>query len=979
MTAQPQKCGASILSLLATLLATLLLTAAFAAAQQPTAGPPEQFLTIDFPGATSTSPQTINNLGQIVGNYTDEQNVTHGFLLSAGAFTTIDVPGAISTVAGGINNFGQIVGYYQDTNQLTHGFSLNNGSFTTIDDPAFPGGTVVIEISDFGLIVGYGIDADGNSEGFTLSNKTFTSFAFPGARFTTPLDVNYNGSEIVGVYLLPSAPAQDVHGFTYINGVLTNVAFPNSYSTALNGVNNGREIVGTYVLSEESNDHVFLLNGSTFTNEDFPGAVSTGAADLNDWGQIVGGYVDNENVVHAYLETNGPFAYAPMRSANSVAVFDVTTMLQLAPIPVGAGPIGIGLSPDGSTAYVANYDGNTISAIDTGSQTVSATIQVGSSPLGVAVTPNGAFVYVANNFSSDVSVINTDSNKVIATVPVGSIPSFVAITPDGSFAYVTNQGSSNVSVVRTATNTVVATITVGADPVGLAITPDGKFVYVTVAGANSVAVISTASNAVVATIPVGAAPVRISITPDGSTAYVSNQNSGNVVSVINLATNTVITDLAVGSTPYGSAVTPDGTSDWVVDLGSNQISVISTATNKVTATLPLSGGSDIAIAAAPAVNQQITQPLSPTQPNTFNFGTNNFVVQYPAGSNFSGVNMTVLADEITQSAFQQRVSGTQFANATCIIYAGTGGNCVDYQVTCSNSAGTTITCPSEPQPTIAVQTGFTTLQDIVNPGFLTTPIGENDWQNIFTGFTDPVMKGRTKGFSEFVAIDLGATDAQGLGTLTFAAPLRATDPRLFGAGVEIPVTFQLASVINPGQSITDAVASLTLEMVADAAGKPQSTVVLALKNAFHYNSGTGYSYQVNTAGYAPGRYLLTVYGNAFAAQHVQFSLDIRAATTCVVESSSPVFSKGEALTLTAQVQPAAPATGTPTGSITFMDSGSSLFRLGTRPLVEGEATIKTVLHAPPDRQWVNAVYPGDNNFQPCHSSYLPEDYSPPSD
>src|SRR6202022_1302738 len=96
-------------------------------------------------------------------------------------------------------------------------------------------------------------------------------------------------------------------------------------------------------------------------------------------------------------------------------------------------------------------------------------------------------------------------------------------------------------------------------------------------------------------------------------------------------------------------------------------------------------------------------------------------------------------------------------------------NCVDYQVTCSTLSGSAVSCPSVSTPTISVKTSFDTLQQIINPGFLTAPIGTNQWENIFTAFflqrVDPTVKGHTSGFSEFFAVDLGATNAQGEGTL----------------------------------------------------------------------------------------------------------------------------------------------------------------------------------------------------------------------
>lgn len=69
-----------------------------------------QYLTIDFPGALSTSAVRINNLGQIVGEYVDASQTTHGFLYSDGTFTTIDFPDAVWTQPLGINDSGDIVG-----------------------------------------------------------------------------------------------------------------------------------------------------------------------------------------------------------------------------------------------------------------------------------------------------------------------------------------------------------------------------------------------------------------------------------------------------------------------------------------------------------------------------------------------------------------------------------------------------------------------------------------------------------------------------------------------------------------------------------------------------------------------------------------------------------------------------------------------------------------------------------------------------
>ncbi|HEY4043084.1 MAG TPA: hypothetical protein VGM32_14730 [Rhodopila sp.] len=78
------------------------------------------------PGATSTVAVSLNNTGQIVGDYTDTANHTHGFLfdIATQAYTTLDFPNAISTAATGINDNGLVVGSYTDAQNVTHGMEL---------------------------------------------------------------------------------------------------------------------------------------------------------------------------------------------------------------------------------------------------------------------------------------------------------------------------------------------------------------------------------------------------------------------------------------------------------------------------------------------------------------------------------------------------------------------------------------------------------------------------------------------------------------------------------------------------------------------------------------------------------------------------------------------------------------------------------------------------------------------------------------
>jgi YVTN family beta-propeller protein len=119
-------------------------------------------------------------------------------------------------------------------------------------------------------------------------------------------------------------------------------------------------------------------------------------------------------------------------------------------------------------AYITNQASNTVSVIATATNTVvGSPVPVGNGPQGVAVTPDGSKVYVANFGDNTVSVIATATNMVVGSpITVGNNPRGVAVTPDGSTVYVANTGRNTVSVIATATNMVVGSpISVSNNPV----------------------------------------------------------------------------------------------------------------------------------------------------------------------------------------------------------------------------------------------------------------------------------------------------------------------------------------------------------------------------------------------------------------------------------------------------------------------------------------------------------------------------------
>jgi hypothetical protein len=179
----------------------------------------------------------------------------------------------------------------------------------------------------------------------------------------------------------------------------------------------------------------------------------------------------------------------------------------------------------------------------------------------------------------------------------------------------------------------------------------------------------------------------------------------------------------------------------------------------------------------PHAPTQVTQtiqngcdPNDPTcVPTTFTFGGHvDKVTYFPGFVNSNGIKMTVVATPISRSQFSQtRLQGTPFFFEQCVVYQGTGGNCIVYSVTCTDSNNNPIACPSSVQGTcnnigdpgcINFSTSYYTTDGVTpqNADYLKSdPIGTNNWVSIFQSFQSGTFDPRTSGSggtpSDFVA------------------------------------------------------------------------------------------------------------------------------------------------------------------------------------------------------------------------------------
>ncbi|HJZ71284.1 MAG TPA: cytochrome D1 domain-containing protein [Vicinamibacterales bacterium] len=138
-------------------------------------------------------------------------------------------------------------------------------------------------------------------------------------------------------------------------------------------------------------------------------------------------------------------------------------------IPVGTGPEGIDLSPDGREVWSAHSRDGGVSVIDVASKKVTQTINAGTKRSNrIKLTPDGKFALVSDVDTGELVVIDVTARKPARRIAVGKAPEGILIQPDGSRAFVAVNGDNHVAVVDLKTWTVARTLQTGTGPDGMA-------------------------------------------------------------------------------------------------------------------------------------------------------------------------------------------------------------------------------------------------------------------------------------------------------------------------------------------------------------------------------------------------------------------------------------------------------------------------------------------------------------------------------
>jgi hypothetical protein len=333
--------GDCILSRTATVFAFCTTLVLFGLGKSALADP--KFIQIDPPGSFDSGafPNSLNNRGDLVGHYFDNQIHVHGFLRTkrgdisdvgttgyqpralniekmvtgtsgisgfvtdaAGTITLFDAPGTDGTGLGtlpiAIDKAGNVAGLWATSHPPTHAFLRDShGNFTSFDGPHIgtgqDQGTFVQAMSQKGDIAGFYTDQKNHNHGFVRSARgRFKIIDARGAHVssggTKIYAINADGS-VAGVYNGDFSG----HGFL-IDADKNQFEFdiPNGSQLRVTGINLHNDVAGYYEDRSTGAFLSFIRSGTSGELTFFDAPIAddgTFAQSINDEGEVAGFFI----------------------------------------------------------------------------------------------------------------------------------------------------------------------------------------------------------------------------------------------------------------------------------------------------------------------------------------------------------------------------------------------------------------------------------------------------------------------------------------------------------------------------------------------------------------------------------------------------------------------------------------------------------------------------------------------------------------
>jgi YVTN family beta-propeller protein len=666
--------------------------------------------------------------------------------------------------------------------------------------------------------------------------------------------------------------------------------------------------------------------------------------------------------------------YVANNGDNSLSVIDGSSN-HVTPVPVGVGPVAVAVNTATNQLYVSNGAGKSVTVVEGGSLSTTP-VALGVNPGAIAANPVTNQIYVVTPGNDSLAVIDGPTLR-ITTVKVGNGPSAVAVNAGTNQVYVANGGDGTVTILNGSTP--AQTVTVGTNPSVLAVNPFNGKVYVGNTGANSMSVIDGAGQ--VTTLNLTAAPLAIAANTTNGHVYVSSANG--TLSAIDAFT-TAGSAMSVGASASALDVDPTAAQVYVANpSGASFTAVSGQRTQSIPLTTKISSlPQNQTIPRTPGFTFTVTDGYQPTAPTLLGvyYQVDSWTGEWRAAQG-SGTTFTAQVGPLSSgphvlyayAADVQASGSTVMAQSVVGAISSYAFNVVEGQ------SGTTLSSSANPSET-----------------------GESITLTASVAATAPAT-GTPTGVVTFmdgsnVLAPWVSLDSNGQATFTtsnFATATHSLTAVYYGDANVMGSTAALSQAVNQGSSNVQLVSSAnpsaldqavtftaSVQAVSPAVGMPTGTVSFSdgatvLASGVAVNSSGQASF--STAALAAGGHSITVSysGDKNFAPSASTTLTQavgRGGTTTILSSGSNPSYSGNGVTLSVQVQPIAPATVTPTGTVTFFDGATAL---GAASALDGQGKASlTISSLSTGTHNLTASYSGDATYAQSTSSAVAQLVNP---
>ncbi|HEX3394169.1 MAG TPA: hypothetical protein VHS52_06545 [Acidimicrobiales bacterium] len=287
-------------------------------------------------------------------------------------------------------------------------------------------------------------------------------------------------------------------------------------------------------------------------------------------------------------------AYVPNSLADTLDVIDTSTYKVVGHYKVGRGPQHVTPSWDLKQLYVDNTAGDSLTPIDPMSGKPGTPFPV-TDPYNLYFTPDGSKAIVVAERYRRLDFRDAHTWQVIKSVTIDhSGPDHLDFSADGTYFLISCEFSGWVVKVDVATMAVVSELHVGGEPIDTRLSPDGKTFYVANQGLpghrDGVQMVDGATMQSKGFIPTGNGTHGLYFSRDARSLYATNRGGGTV-SVIDVATNAVTATWNIpGGSPDMGGVSADGTQFWITGRNNGEVYVIDTRSGQLLHRIPVGKG-----------------------------------------------------------------------------------------------------------------------------------------------------------------------------------------------------------------------------------------------------------------------------------------------------------------------------------------------------------------------------------------------------